>query len=117
MAEGTVSSDAITKSYADQKVAKSGDTISGDLNMGSQKITNIANPTSRQQDAMSYKFFEGNFFYSTYGIIAANGKIIFNIGVNINRDQVINRGYVDNRFLNLAGNVAMNRDLQIHCIG
>ena len=117
MAEGTVSSDAITKSYADQKVAKSGDTMSGDLNMGSQKITNIANPTSRQQDAMSYKFFEDNFFYSRYWTIHANGKIIFNIGVNTNRDQVINRGYVDDRFLNVAGNVAMNRDLPIHCIG
>ena len=87
IAEGTASSDTITKSYADQKVAKSGDTMLGDLNMCSQNITNIANPTRRQQDAMSYKFFEDNFFHSRYGAIDVNGKKIFNIGVNTNRDQ------------------------------
>lgn len=113
IAEGTASSDTITKSYADQKVAKSGDTMLGDLNMCSQNITNIANPTRREQDSISYKFFEDNFFHSRYGAIDVNGKKIFNIGVNTNRDQVINRGCVDDRFLNLAGNVAMNGDLQM----
>jgi hypothetical protein len=41
----TVSSDAVTKAYADTKVSKTGDTMSGALNMGSSKITNLGTPT------------------------------------------------------------------------
>jgi len=46
VATPTVGSDAATKTYADTKVAKTGDTMSGVLDMGSSKITNLGAPTA-----------------------------------------------------------------------
>ena len=42
---------AATKQYTDTKVSKAGDTMSGDLNMGSNKITDLSDPVNPQEAA------------------------------------------------------------------
>jgi len=49
----TGAQDAATKAYADLKVAKAGDTMSGNLAMGANKITGLANGTLAN-DAVNY---------------------------------------------------------------
>ncbi len=49
---GTNGTDAVNKTQLDAKVSKAGDTMTGALNMGSQLITNLANPVA-ETDAIN----------------------------------------------------------------
>lgn len=51
VAEPTTAQDASTKSYADTKVTKAGDTMSGALVMGANKVSEVADPTNAQDAA------------------------------------------------------------------
>ena len=81
------------------------------MNLNYHKITNIADPRSGNKDAMSYKYFEGHFFKSLYNDINADGKRIFNIGSNANRDQVINRAYVENFYYKNDGSYSLSENM------
>ena len=49
--------EAATKTYADDKLAKTGGTMSGAINMGSSKITNLGDPTANA-DASTKKYVD-----------------------------------------------------------
>ena len=85
--------------------------MSGNLNLNNNKITNIADPRSNNNDAMSYKFFETHFFKSMWGDINCNGKRFFNIGSNTNRDQLINRQYVEDHCYKRDGSYSLSGNM------
>ena len=66
----------------------------GDLDLNTNRIKNLKNLQSGENDSMGYKFFEDNFFVLMHNDINAMGKIIFNIGSNANREQIINRAFL-----------------------
>ena len=78
-----------------------------DLNNNNNRIKKIKNPQSGGNDAMGYKFFEDNFFVSMYNDINAMGKNIFNICSNTNRDQIINKAFVEDYYLKRDGSFSM----------
>ena len=91
----------------DQKVTKSGDTMSGGLNMENKKIINLANPTD-DKDAVNKKYVNDN-YSSSYGSNKMEGPL----NMNDNRitgltnvlylTEATNKQYVDNAITN--GNI------------
>ncbi len=55
----TVGTDAVTKTYADLKLALTGGTMSGAIAMGTNKIAGLGDP-SAAQDAMTLTYFQTN---------------------------------------------------------
>ena len=60
------------KSYVDQHVAKAGDTLSGDLNMGGNKIKRLPTRSQAGDEATSIAYVDDNFFKLSGGSLTGN---------------------------------------------
>ena len=104
VAEGTNSNDVVNKKQMDdelaKKVNKSGDTMSGVLNMGSNKITGLANPTL-SSDAISKSYLESKTplgVRDRYSNFDCQQKVLFNNAINGNDVDVFNVKWVKDRY-------------------
>ena len=125
VAEGTNSNDVVNKKQMDdelaKKVNKSGDTMSGVLNMGSNKITGLANPTL-SSDAISKSYLESKTplgVRDRYSNFDCQQKVLFNNAINGNDVDVINVKWVKDRYLPfsggaMSGNLDMNHKMLYH---
>ena len=116
--EGVNNQDAVNKHQLDIRLQTKPNTntviirdgtqnMIADLDLNNNRIINVDEPRSGENNAMNYKHFEGNFFISVYGDIYCMTRKIFNIGPNSNRDQVINRVYVE-YYLKRDGSFSMS---------
>ena len=124
-AKGTDSNDVVNKKQMDdelaKKVDKSGDTMSGVLNMGSNKITGLANPTL-SSDAISKSYLESKTPFGVrdgYSNFDCQQKVLFNNKINGNDIDVVNVKWIKDRYLPfsggaMSGNLDMNHKLLYH---
>ena len=124
-AEGTNSNDVVNKKQMDdelaKKVNKSGDTLSGVLNMGNNKITGLANPTL-SSDAISKSYLESKTPFGVrdrYSNFDCQQKVLFNNKINGNDIDVMNVKWVKDSYLpfsggTMSGNLNMNDKLLHH---
>lgn len=101
------------KSYVDQNLAKAGDTMSGILNMGSNKITNVGDATNGS-DAININFYK----WVPFGSRDQNQnfncqqRTLYNNYISGNDSEVINVKWAKVRYLPLAGG-RMSGNLQM----
>lgn len=103
----TASSNATTalntaNSISSSKLSLTGGTMSGDIAMGSQKVTNLADPTANQdaatknyvdtQDALKLDLTGGNLT----GNLGLGNNRIYSLGSPLFADEAATKGYVDN---------------------
>ena len=87
------------------RVQKAGDTMTGALDMGNNKITNLALPTS-SLDAINKSYLESKTpqgVRDNYGNFDCQQKVLFNNKINGNNIDVVNVKWVNDRFLKLSG--------------
>ena len=96
-----------------QRLSTNGGSLNGNLRMFKNKIINLSNPRTGSSDAMSYSHFQSRFFFEEENNdINCNGKRLKNIGSSNNRDQLINRAYIeDNQFGIISGKLILKRDI------
>ena len=76
--------------------------MTGDLNLENNKITNLCNPRSGTSDGMSYSHFQSRFFSEGQNNdINCNGKRLYSITPNTNRDKLIERGYLEDYYFQI----------------
>ena len=103
------------KSYVDQHVAKAGDTMSGDLNMGDNKIKGLPTRGQAGDEGTSTAYVDDNFFKLSDGSLTGNlnvpspafvhNEIVLNF-VNMQYVFVENRNpYVNTRFNMVSHNI------------
>ena len=86
----------------DDYVLKSGDTMTGDLNMGTHKVTGLATPTGNT-DAANKEYVDnavsGDYLPTTGGTMSGdidmNGNTIHNVKDPVNAQDAANKEYVD----------------------
>ena len=106
----TASSNATTalntaNSISSSKLSLTGGTMSGDIAMGSQKVTNLADPTANQdaatknyvdtQDALKLDLTGGNLT----GNLGLGNNRIYSLGSPLFSDEAATKGYVDNAII------------------
>ena len=85
------------------------------IDMKNQKITNLANPSLNNNDAMSYKFYTDNFVKPGYnGDIDCNNKRFYNVGSVTNEDQLTTTQEANTRFLRKDGVNHMTTNLKMN---
>ena len=122
---GSADTDAVNKKQMDDELAKkgnkSGDTMSGVLNMGSNKITDLANRTL-SSNAISKSYLESKTPFGVrdrYSNFDCQQKVLFNNKINGNDVDVINVKWVKGRYLpfsggTMSGNLDMNHKILYH---
>ena len=104
----TFGEEAATKDYADKKLALTGGTMTGDLDMGTKNIKNLGTPIS-STDAVSASFVQNilaNYLHLSGGTMTgqidmANNKII---GLRFPTDATT-KEYVDQKFITPSGSM------------
>ena len=94
------------KSYVDQHVAKAGNTMSGDLNIGVNSILNLPPPQENNQPTTK-TYVDNGFLKLSGGLMTGNldmrNNKIFNLPTPTGDAQRTPKPYVDTNFLKLTG--------------
>ena len=104
------------KTYVDQNVAKAGDTMLGNLNMGGNRITSLGNATNGS-DAINMDFYNK---WASFGSrnqhqnFDCKNKTIYNNYISGYNSEVINVTWAKDRYLPLNGSVAMTGNLDLN---
>ena len=106
MAEGTSFTDAVRKSQLDTKLSLSGGIMTGNLDMNSKRIYNVAQPNGDNQPATKI-WSENKFLDKSSGVMAgplnmSNNKITYVAKPTDDKDGV-NKKYIDDNYLKLSG--------------
>ena len=106
MAEGTSFTDAARKSQLDTKLSLSGGIMTGNLDMNSKRIYNVAQPNGDNQPATKI-WSENKFLDKSSGVMAgplnmSNNKITYLAKPTDDKDGV-NKKYIDDNYLKLSG--------------
>ena len=115
MAKGTASNDAVTKNQLDTKLSLSGGLMTGNLDMNSNRIYNVAQPDGDKQPATKI-WSENKFLDKSSGVMAgplnmSNNKITHLANPIANKDA-ISRVFGDGRYVKkngdtMTGNLAL----------
>ena len=106
MAEGTSFTDAVRKSQLDTKLSLSGGLMTGNLDMNSKRIYNVAQPNGDNQPATKI-WSENKFLDKSSGVMAgplnmSNNKIT-NLAKPTDDKDGVNKKYIDDNYLKLSG--------------
>ena len=106
MAEGTSFTDAARKSQLDTKLSLSGGIMTGNLDMNSKRIYNVAQPNGDNQPATKI-WSENKFLDKSSGVMAgplnmSNNKIT-NLAKPTDDKDGVNKKYIDDNYLKLSG--------------
>ena len=106
MAKGTASDDAVTKNQLDTKLSLSGGIMTGNLDMNSNRIYNVAQPDGDNQPATKV-WSENKFLDKSSGVMAgplnmSNNKITHLANPTEDEDAV-SRSYGDGRYVKKSG--------------
>ena len=106
MANGTSFLDAVTKQQLDTKLSLSGGLMTGNLDMNSNRIYNVAQPDSDNQPATKI-WSENKFLDNSSGVMAgplnmSNNKIT-NLAKPTDDKDGVNKKYLDDNYLKLSG--------------
>ena len=106
MAKGTASNDTVTKNHLDTKLSLSGGLMTGNLDMNSNRIYNVAQPNGDNQPATKI-WSENKFLYKSSGVMAgslnmSNHKIT-HLAKPTNDKDGVNKKYIDDNYLKLSG--------------
>ena len=106
MAEGTSFTDAVRKSQLDTKLSLSGGIMTGNLDMNSKRIYNVAQPNGDNQPATKI-WSENKFLDKSSGVMAgplnmSNNKIT-NLAKPTDDKDRVNKKYIDDNYLKLSG--------------
>ena len=106
VAKGTDSNDAVIKQQLDTKLSLSGGLMTGNLDMNSKRIYDVAQPNGDNQPAT--KIWSGNkFLDKSNGVMArslnmSNNKIT-NLAKPTDDKDGVNKKYIDDNYLKLSG--------------
>lgn len=106
MAKGTSFPDAVTQQQLDTKLALSGGLMTGNLDMNSNRIYNVAQPDGDYQPATKI-WSENKFLDKSSGVMAgplnmSNNKIT-NLAKPTDDNDGVNKKYIDDNYLKLSG--------------
>ena len=106
MANGTSFTDAVTKQQLDTKLSLSGELMTGNLDMNSKRIYNVAQPGGDNQPATKV-WSENKFLDKSSGVMAgplnmSNNKIT-NLAKPTDDKDGVNKKYIDDNYLKLSG--------------
>ncbi|CAH3163916.1 unnamed protein product, partial [Porites lobata] len=106
MAQGTSFTDAVRKSQLDTKLSPSGGIMTGNLDMNSKRIYNVAQPNGDNQPATKI-WSENKFLDKSSGVMAgplkmSNNKIT-NVAKPTDDKDGVNKKYIDDNYLKLSG--------------
>ena len=106
MTEGTSFTDAVRKSQLDTKLSLSGGLMTGNLDMNSKRIYNVAQPNGDNQPATKI-WSENKFLDKSSGVMAgplnmSNNKIT-NLAKPTDDKDGVNKKYIDDNYLKLSG--------------
>ena len=106
MANGTSFLDAVTKQQLDTKLSLSGGLMTGNLDMNSNRIYNVAQPDGDNQPATKI-WSENKFLDKSSGVMAgplnmSNNKIT-NLAKPTDDKDGVNKKYIDDNYLKLSG--------------
>ena len=106
MANGTSFTDAVTKQQLDTKLSLSGGLMTGNLDMNSKRIYNVAQPNGDNQPATKI-WSENKFLDKSSGVMAgplnmSNNKIT-NLAQPTDDKDGVNKKYIDDNYLKLSG--------------
>ena len=106
MAKGTASNDAVTKNQLDTKLSLSSGLMTGNLDMNSNRIYNVAQPDGDNQPATKI-WSENKFLDKSSGVMAgplnmSNNKIT-NLAKPTDDKDGVNKKYIDDNYLKLSG--------------
>ena len=106
IANGTASNDAVIKQQLDAKLSLSGGLMTGNLDMNSKRIYNVAQPNGDNQPATKI-WSENKFLDKSSGIMAgslnvSNNKIT-NLAKPTDDKDGVNKKYIDDNYLKLSG--------------
>ena len=106
VADGTSFTDAVTKQQLDTKLPLSGGLMTGNLDMNSKRIYNVAQPDDDNQPATKI-WSENKFLDKSSGVMAgplnmSNNKITHLAKPTDDKDGV-NKKYIDDNYLKLSG--------------
>ena len=115
MAKGTASNDAVTKNQLDTKLSLSGGLMTGNLDMNSNRIYNVAQPDGDNQPATKI-WSENKFLDKSSGVMAgslnmSNNKITHLADPTADKD-VVSRVFSDGRYVKKSGDT-MTGDLAL----
>ena len=106
MAKGTDSSDAVTKQQLDTKLSLSGGLMTGNLDMNSKRIYNVAQPNGDNQPATKI-WSENKFLDKSSGVMAGSldmsNNIITHLAKPTDDKDGVNKKYIDDNYLKLSG--------------
>ena len=106
MDEGTSFTDAVRKSQLHNKLSLSGGLMTGNLDMNSKRIYNVAQPNGDNQPATKI-WSENKFLDKSSGVMAgplnmSNNKIT-NLAKPTDDKDGVNKKYIDDNYLKLSG--------------
>ena len=106
MANGTSFTDAVTKQQLDTKLSLSGGLMTGNLDMNSKRIYNVAQPNGDNQPATKI-WSENKFLDKSSGVMAgplnmSNNKIT-NLAKPTDDKDGVNKKYIYDNYLKLSG--------------
>ena len=106
MTKGTASNDAVIKQQLDAKLSLSGGLMTGNLDMNSKRIYNVAQPNGDNQPATKI-WSENKFLDKSSGVMAgplnmSNNKIT-NLAKPTDDKDGVNKKYIDGNHLKLSG--------------
>ena len=106
MANGTSFTDAVTKQQLDTKLSLSGRLMTGNLDMNSKRIYNVAQPDGDNQPVTKV-WSENKFLDKSSGVMAgplnmSNNKIT-NLAKPTDDKDGVNKTYIDDNYLKLSG--------------
>ena len=106
MAKGTASNDAVTKNQLDTKLSLSGGLMTGNLDMNSNRIYNVAQPDGDNQPATKI-WSENKFLDKSRGVMAgplnmSNNKIT-HLGNATSGKDGVSRDFGDGRYVKKSG--------------
>ena len=107
MAKGTAFGDAVTKQQLDTKLSPSGGLMTGNLDMNSKRIYNVAQPDHGDNQPATKIWTENKFLDNSSGVMAgplnmSNNKITHLAKPTDDKDGV-NKKYIDDNYLKLSG--------------
>ena len=105
VAKGTASSDVVIKSQLDTKLSLSGGLMTGNVDMNSNRIYNVAQPDGDNQPATKI-WSENKFLDKSSGVMAgplnmSNNKIT-NLAKPTDDKDGVNKKYIDDKYIDLA---------------